>query len=362
MHSIGIDCRFASGVGGLGTYTRGIVRALLERNDPWSMTLFVRSRDDSWLKTLPHSSKTFITEAPFSHYSFSEQFRFPAIIRDSGCDLFYSPHFIVPLSCPVPSVLTVHDLILHHFPNESGILKRLAYRFIFDRAVRSASAIVTVSESTKRELLQHYPETARNVTVSYPGIDAVMKRANDDEIRRIRQHYQFTKPFLLYVGNCKQHKNVPMLIEAFKQARLSNVDLVLVCGGKECSSLILPDGVRRILDVQESDFAPLYSAALGFVTATLAEGFGLPPVEAMACGTPVLATNRGSISEVCGEHATLVSPTVEALASGMKSIVTDVECKTAARLQAASEWAKRYDWTTSAARLATLLHEQLIHH
>ncbi|MSR67403.1 glycosyltransferase family 1 protein [Candidatus Peribacteria bacterium] len=359
MQCIGIDGRFASGVGGLGTFTRGIVRALLQRSDPWNITLFVNSRSNEWLSDFSNSPRLSIVLAPFPHYSLSEQCRFPSIIKASGCDLFFSPHFIAPLFCPVPTIVTVHDLILHHYPNEAGLLRRLAYRFLFASSLRAATAIVTVSESTKRDLLKRHPDSERKLTVSYPGIDEGLVRATENDISRVRQHYHLEKPFLLYVGNCKEHKNVPMLIEAFKQASLPNTDLVLVCGGKECESLVLPEGVRKISEVRGEEFSAFYSAALALVTASLDEGFGLPMVEAMACGTPVLATTCGSIPEICGEHALLVEPITQALSAGIQRIATDPIFRSASALQAASQWVRKYDWNASAATLAALFSKHL---
>ncbi len=348
MQSVGIDCRFASGLGGLGTYTRGIVRALLQRDDPWNITLFVASGSKEWLSEFKNNPRLSIVNALFPHYSLSEQFCFPSVIRRSGCDLFYSPHFITPFFCCVPSIVTVHDLILHRYPNEAGFFKRFAYRALFSSSLQRAQVIVTVSETTKRDLLQLYPQHQKKVIVSYPGLDEGLQRANDGDIARIRQRYSLQNPFLLYVGNCKEHKNVPMLIEAFMKANLQGIDLVLVCSGRECASLVLPEGVRRISDVQGEEFSALYSAALALVTASLDEGFGLPMVEAMACGTPVLATTCGSIPEICGEHALLITPTIDSLGAGIRRIATDPELRSSARRDLASKWAKRYDWNQSA--------------
>lgn len=360
MQCVGIDCRFATTLGGLGTYTRSIVHALLQRNDPWKTVLFVRSRNESWLALLPVHENIILCEAPFAQYSFSEQCRFPFLIRASGCDLFYSPSFNVPIFCPVPFVATIHDLILHRHPNQAGFLKRLAYRFIFGRTVRRARSLIAVSEKTKHDLLDFYPHLGDKITVSYPGVGAEFKKASDGSMQTIREKVQLKKPFLLYVGNCKEHKNVPMLLAAFDRAKISGTDLILVCGGKECEQLSLQENVRRIDSVETEDFSALYSAALGFVTATLDEGFGLPMVEAMACECPVLATRCGSIPEVCGDHALLVPPTVNSLSAGMRKIVSDPTLRSPERLDAAALWAKRYDWKTSAERVASLFLRELI--
>ncbi len=348
MNSIGIDCRFASGNGGLGTFTRSLVSALLRRDGSSPFVLFVRSRTEVWLQDLPKIRALRILEAPYEQFSLAEQTRFPARIRSSGCSLLYSPSFNVPLFCPVPFIATVHDLILHRFPNEAGFIRRLAYRLVFGRTVKRARSIIAVSETTKADLVRRYPSCRGKVTVSYPGVSNIFVPASESAVDAVRSKYGLQKPFLLYVGNCKQHKNVPLLLESYRKANLGDIELVLVCGGKECNSLSSYEGVKRISDIETRDFPALYSAALGLVTATLDEGFGLPMVEAMACGCPVLATTCGSIPEVCGEHALLVEPTVAALSVGMQRIVNDLALRSEDRLIAARAWVLRYDWNMTA--------------
>ncbi len=348
MRSIGIDCRFASGNGGLGTFTRSLVSALLKRDGSTLYVLFVRSRTEAWLQDLPQSRALRILEAPYDQFSFAEQTRFPALIRSSGCNTLYSPSFNVPLFCPVPFIATVHDLILHRFPNEAGFIRRLSYRFLFSRTMRRARTILAVSETTKNDLLRRYPLCRSKVTVSYPGVSSIFVPASESAVDAVRLKYGLQKPFLLYVGNCKQHKNVPLLLDSFRKANLGDIELVLVCGGRECNSLLSYEGVKRISNIETHDFPALYGSALGLVTATLDEGFGLPMVEAMACDCPVLATTCGSIPEVCGEHALLVEPTVDALAAGMQKIVHDPALRNENRLLAARKWVRRYDWDLAA--------------
>ena len=356
---IGIDCRFAAGHTGLGTYTREMVKALLRREDPWSYVLFVSSESEPWVSECALNERVSFQVTPFAHYSFGEQWQLPILIRDAGCDLYYSPHFNVPILCTTPFLCTVHDLILHRYPNQASFLKRLAYRFTFGRAVRNARAIVAVSETTRQDLLHQYPGASEKTRVISPGVSSVLRRVSEERMQSVQSKYGLQKPFLLYVGNCKQHKNVPILLRAFEQADLGSIELVLVSSGRECDAMRLPEHVRRISGVDEHDFPDLYSAALACVTATLYEGFGLPMVEAMACGCPVLATNCGSIPEVCASHALLVEPTVAALAEGMRRIASDSEFRNAERLEAACAFVKKYDWLSSAEQLAGIFAHQL---
>ena len=329
-----------------------MVRALALRADPWSYVLFVRSSKESWLQEVNRDRVT-IVEVPFSHYSLAEQWSFPGLIGRSGCDLFYAPHFNVPFRCSVPFVSTIHDLILHRFPGEASLFKRLAYRFVIGNTVRNASRLITVSDFTAREIGYFYGESFRERTaVIHPGVSSLFApRSSDDQVN-IRQKFQLTKPFLLYVGGKKQHKNLPVLLEAFDAAGLPDLDLMLVTQNG-VDSRGRPN--VRILDaVSESDLAALYSAALGSVTATLAEGFYLPALEAMACGCPVLATNVGAIPEIFGRHALIVEPTMEQLADGMKKIVTDPLIRSAGAHSSRIGFAKDFSWKKSAEETAKL--------
>lgn len=358
MPTVGIDCRFGSALAGLGTFTRSLTLALLKRTDPWDYVLFVKSQRETWLQSL--SADVRIQEAPFDHYSFGEQAGFPNLIQDSACDLFFSPHFNVPLMCPVPFVCTVHDLILHRFPNEAPLLKRLAYRFVLGRALRSAQKILAVSTFTQKDLESHYGRgVAAKTVVAYPGVDPSFKHQPENIRSDARSRYDLHKPFFLYVGNCKEHKNVQMLIDAFTEAGLPGVELCIVAGGRECAHLTRRPGVRFLPLVPMEDLPALYSAALACVTATLMEGFCLPLVEAMACRCPVIATASGAIPEVCGGHALLTEPRTRALADAMRSVLQNQKLTSASALDAAERFSHVYAWDHTAEITAKVLSELL---
>jgi len=312
----------------------------------------VKSARESWLSPLVQKGIE-IREAPFSHYSFREQVDFPNLIQDAECDLFHSPHFNVPFFCPIPFTCTVHDLILHRFPNEATLMKRLAYRFVIGSALRNAKHVFAVSQSTKSDIAFFYGSGITGKTsVTYPGVSAAFRPQSHDMQSEMKMRYGLEKPFLLYVGNCKEHKNVRMLVDAFTKAGLSGIELVCVAGGIESAQVGRHKDVRFIPTVPPEDLPALYSAALGCVTATLMEGFCLPLIEAMACRTPVLATNVGPIPEVCGEHALLVGPTVTRLSDGMRTLVLDASRRSSEQLSSAEKWAARFSWNLTASATA----------
>jgi len=318
MKKIGIDCRFASLQGGLGRYTRELVPHLIDRGDPIEYVLYVKSAGEEWLKDLQNIPK--IIEASFEHYSMQEQTEFPEKIHKENLDLIFFPHFNIPLMCPTSFVVTVHDLILHRYPNKASFIKQKGYRLVMKQALKSSLGVIAVSNFTKDEIKKCYgKKIAEKVTVIPEGVSEIFKIQSDERKQEVRKKYSLEKDYFLYVGNAKEHKNVPMLIEAFRSLNDPNVELVLASSGKETNDLPLGDTVKLLSGVDDEDLPALYGGAKSFVTASLYEGFCLPILEAQACGCPVIATVKGAIPEVAGDQCVLTEPTVEDLALAMKN-------------------------------------------
>ena len=315
--TIGIDCRFAATRSGIGRYTQELVQALLKRNDPWRYVLFVADAKGHGLGALPHSGNFQFSIFNFQHYSIGEQLFFPRAIQRSKVSLMHFPHFNAPLFCSIPFIATIHDLILHTYPNEASFLKRAAYRLLMRSAVTRAQHLIAVSRFTAEELAKMYGENVqRKTSVIHEGISENFHPASESEKRRITEKYRLPSHFLLYVGAAKEHKNVQTLIDACQDAE----QLVLVTGGKEAARLRLRPNTRILEGVDDNDLPALYSLARCFVLPSLAEGFGLPILEAMACGCPVVASNCASIPEIAGGHALLVEPTVKGLSEGIRKV------------------------------------------
>jgi glycosyltransferase involved in cell wall biosynthesis len=318
VKTIVIDCRFAATNSGLGRYTREIVSALLARSPVLHYVLLVRNKDEAWI---PVRSGCTLIKADIDHYTLAEQMLLPDILRLSGADLFFSPHFNVPLRCPLPFVVTIHDLILHRFPNDASLLKVAAYKVLMKHAVMRSRSVICVSNFVKDELVSMYGSDCKEKTVVIgEGVDAVYRQTSSAEQERVCSLYSIHRPFFLYVGNAKQHKNLPMLIEAFHASERTDAELVLVSGGKEASGITSHPNVKIIYGVADDDLASLYSAAEAFVTASLYEGFCLPVAEALACGCPVIAPNSTAIPEVASGRALLVEPTVDAFATALQHV------------------------------------------
>ena len=360
MRKIAIDCRFTGSNSGLGQYTRELVTHLLMRkeavehqntateksnfssirgnmrnpapnaNSPINeksmhfgarvkYTIIARSASEPWLKNLQGDPEIIIADIP--HYSLAEQTRIPKLLKKSKVDLLFSPHFNVPFRLNIPFVVTIHDLILHRFPNQASPFKQFVYRRIINSAVKRARHIITISDFVKRELIDVYGDPIRSkITRIYEGVDSRFTPAAQEEIEKVLKKFSLLKPFFLYIGNAKQHKNVQVLIDAFAALNQPDRELVLVTGGKEAGNLRPVEGVRIISDVEDADLPPLYSSALAFVTASLYEGFCLPVAEAESCGCKVIASSRGAIPEVAGDNAALVDADTESIRSAMEEV------------------------------------------
>jgi glycosyltransferase involved in cell wall biosynthesis len=338
MARIGIDCRFASLSVGLGTYTRNILQHLVEPS-AHTFVLFVRCKDEDWIQKL-HGSFELVV-ADFPHYSFAEQFRFPTLLKKSRITLLYSPHFNVPYYCSVPFVITIHDLILHRFPNTTSVLKRLAYRVLMSRVVSKAQHIITVSAFTKSEVVSVYGQKAeQKISVITEGIDMSYIPSEDSKVLDL---YDLRPGYFLYVGTSKQHKNVQKLINVFSQTDL-DVPLIIVSNGKEVENLQVLEGVRILLGVDHDELPALYSAACCFVTVSSYEGFCLPILEARACGCPVIATNVSAIPEVAGTNTLLIDLSEEALSEALLHPPVESDPPDA-----------RFDWKQSAKDISAIL-------
>ncbi len=264
-------------------------------------------------------------------------------------------------------VVTMHDtLAMAHpelvFPTRKG---RLAWALKEHAAVRWSDRIVTVSQAARRDLIAWFGLPESKVAVVPEGPEAIFRPTSDASTPSILKKYRVdpARRFLLYVGGLSPHKNLPRLIEAFARTSFNNVDLVLVGDMRDVFHTHVPAlkeavGRLRVEDrvnfagfVPDADLAHLYSRAYALVQPSLMEGFGLPPVEAMACGTPVLASTAGSLPEVIGNAGIFFDPMdVGSIATVLAEFLRDADRRDALA-KVALDRAKRFTWTASAEAL-----------
>ena len=274
-------------------------------------------------------------------------------LRRQHCDLYHYPNFDVP---PLPVcrvVATCYDLEPLRHPDLFSRKIVLFYRLL-SRRLRSVDRVITISENTARDVHELLGIPRERITPVYLGVDPAFSPASADEQRRVRSNHRLPERFVLYLGNTMPHKNVERLVEAISMVRRSHPDVALIVGGapdKHRSSVEravaqhrLGDAVRFLGKVPEDDLPGLLSSAAMFAFPSLYEGFGLPVLEAMACGTPVVTSNRSSLPEVVGDAAVMVEPTdVSALAAAMCWLLDDE--RHAARLGALGmARARQFTW------------------
>jgi glycosyltransferase involved in cell wall biosynthesis len=271
---------------------------------------------------------------------------------------------VLPPLLPCPSVVTIHDCIHLMFPEY--LPNRLAHvyaRTFMTIAAKRSARVLTVSEASKRDILHYFHIPAAKVDVIHNAIDDRFHQAPDaDDVVRVRQRYQLNDPFLLYAGNIKPHKNVDRVIEAFARLKKRGFEpLKLLIIGDEISKSPqlrravhrhhLHKHVRFLGFVPDATLAVLYRLADVFVFPSLYEGFGLPPLEAMASGTPVVTSNVSSLPEVVGDAALLVDPRdPDAIAAAVERILTD-DALRRSLVQKGLARAHEFSWERSVRRI-----------
>jgi glycosyltransferase involved in cell wall biosynthesis len=353
---------------GIGTYVRNLLRQLARIDPDTEYILLCRPADMGVERQLGENFRAVaVTARP---YSLAEQVAVPYAVHGLGVDAFHTPHYVLSPLMDVPSVVTIHDCIHLMFPQY--LPNRFAYlyarAFLWTAAHRSAR-VLTVSEASKRDILRFYKIPDSKVEVIYNAIDERFGvPPPDDEVRRVRERYQLDREFVLYAGNIKPHKNLDRLIEAFHQLRSEGFDqLTLLIIGDEISRyptlrravhrFKLHKHVRFLGFVPDQTLAVLYRLASVFVFPSLYEGFGLPPLEAMASGTPVVTSNVSSLPEVADEAAVLIDPyDPAAIADGIRQVLTNPALR-ASLIEKGFERVRGYSWERSVRRIRAIYGE-----
>ena len=301
---------------GIGTYIRNLLRQLARIDQNTEYILLCREPDLGIAAQLGPNFRGVVEPSP--NYSLREQIHVPWVLRRERPDVYHAPHYVLPPAVRCRSVVTIHDCIHLMFPQYLPNRAAYAYaRASMWAAARRSDRILTVSEASKRDILHFFNVKPEKIVVVYNAIDEHFSATpSEEQVARIRERYQLDHKFVLYVGNIKPHKNLVRLIEAFSQLRRTHDDLKLLIIGDEISKYAtlrravhrykLHKHVRFLGYLKDDTLTVLYRLASVFVFPSLYEGFGLPPLEAMASGTPVVTSNVSSLPEVTGDAAVLV--------------------------------------------------------
>jgi len=345
---------------GIGTYVSNLVRGLAQLNQDDEYTLICHPSDVDFVKTLGANFRAWPDRS--GNYSVAEQGTIPWDVWRTTPDVFHAPHYVLPPFTPGRAVVTIHDCIHLRFPQY--LPNRLAHvyaRVFLKSAARKAARVITVSEASKRDIIELLHTPAAKVEVVYNGFDERLATPSAEDAARVRARFQLDAPFVLYAGNIKPHKNVDRLIEAFAALRQRGLDTVkLLIIGDDISKYSnlrrlvhrhqLHQQVRFLGFVSTDTLAALYRLAQVFVFPSLYEGFGLPPLEAMANGTPVITSNVSSLPEVVGDAALLIDPLDErSIADAMYRVLTE-PALAADLVRRGHERVKAFSWQRSASR------------
>jgi len=335
---IGIDARIAHySRGGIRSYVVHLLDALTAVDDETEYHILHSRKDPETSATGPNFHRVACWTP--SHHRF-ERWTLGIELSRLGLDLLHSPDFIPPAFGYDRSVITIHDLTFLYYPSFLTRESRGYYNEQIEWAVQRTDHIVADSHATKRDLTSMLGVSSERITVIHLAADPAFQPIPDREARRVANEYALEPGFLLFVGTLEPRKNIPGLLRAYRlllDREVTAQPLVLV-GGKgwlyeeifdRVEALKLGDQVRFLHGVPDADLPGLYSAASVLTTPSFYEGFGLPALEAMSCGTPVVVADRASLPEVVGDAGILVDPEdPEAIAEGLTRVLTDEELRT----------------------------------
>jgi glycosyltransferase involved in cell wall biosynthesis len=340
---------------GIGTYIRNLVHALARLDSNNRYTLITSTRDVAEFRDLPANFESIVY--PGRSRTGPAQVRYGIFLRGLKADVYHLPLNAVPLWMPKPYLVTIHDMSTLLFSNQSGYRGDLR-RYYLRRGLLRADRVMAVSSATRRDAEMVLGVPANRIRVVYNAPDPVFCAAKGTalpsaggpdtvyppEIQRVLERYRIHYPFLLYVGRTNPQKNIPRLVEAFAVLRGEIQDHPVY---RDLRLIIIGDEIARHPSLRHAviqsrveaavrflGFVPIetlrafYQLAAAFVFPSLYEGFGLPPLEAMACGAPVVCSNVSSLPEVVADAALVVNPeNVFDIARGIREVLLDAELR-----------------------------------
>ncbi|MGZ3609527.1 MAG: glycosyltransferase family 4 protein [Ktedonobacteraceae bacterium] len=355
---------------GSGQYLFHLLQALAEMDQKNSYVLLDKEPFHEIVGTFP-KFKHLITPVPrLARRNASienlmwEQFTSPSAARKSGVDLLHVPYFAPPFFPRTPSVITIHDIIPLRMPQYRTDPKMKAYLQLITRAARKATMIITVSQHAKQDMLDALKLPAERIRVIYEAAGSEYHPITDSKVlSKVHARYGLHGRYILYLGGLDQRKNVPQLVRAFAQVYNQwgepNLQLLIAGNPDKLKGSLFPDprpvaADLRITDqiiyrfIEEEDKPAIYSGASVFVFPSLYEGFGLTPLEAMSCGTPVICSNRTSLPEVVGDAAINFDPdNVREMVQAMHSVLTNDELQADLRARSLRR-ASQFNWQKTA--------------
>jgi len=375
---------------GIGRYVANFIRELKTQKSKVKNTEFyLLVRKKYYQEIKKETGNNFhLVVADYPHYSFQEQVLLPLQLIKLEPDLVHFPHFNVPIFYFGKYVVTVHDLIKHESKGRETTtkkplvywLKQWLYLLVMRKAIKGAAKIITPSKFWQKELVKRYGISQNKVVVTYEGVDEKFKvKSSKLKVKKGLKKYQIKKPFVIYTGSLYPHKNIERLVEAVKlinknyshttaRGNSEKLTLVVVCARnifyerflEKVKNLKAEKFVNLVGFIPDEDLASLYEEAEAFVFPSFWEGFGLPGLEAMALGLPVISSNTSCLPEVYGQGALYFNPfEVKDMAEKIGMVIKDKKIREAL-IKKGFEQVKKYSWRKMARQTLDVYSQVLV--
>jgi glycosyltransferase involved in cell wall biosynthesis len=360
---IGIDARmYRSSVAGIGRYSQNLIKNLLEIDNKNQYVLFMTPADAEEIrKKKIETRNTKIVETNISHFSLAEQTKLPKILEKEKLDLMHFLNFNYPVRYKGKFISVIHDLTLHFYPEtakKTNFLKRAAFSYVMKKACQNSAKIVSVSESTKKDILKIFHIDSKKIKTIYEAADdKIFKTTSESAIESLKQKYHLDFPVILTVGQFRPHKNLPGLIEAFGKLRKEMPAKLVILGKQDPKHTRVYEAIDKTKAksdivmpgfVTDEELSLWYKAASVFVFPSFYEGFGLPGLEAMMAGAPVVASNQASLPEVYQDAALYFDPFNTAdIAAKIKEVILNKKLQEKL-IENGRKISRKYSWKKTA--------------
>jgi glycosyltransferase involved in cell wall biosynthesis len=345
---------------GIGRYAFNLAHALAPELPPGDELLVLHdSRQANTrfnLAELAAQPTLQLVEIEARNFSMAEQWRVPNDLRRLKPSVYHSPYYVMPYWTGCPSVVTIHDLIPFRYPADYSARTRFIIGLTMRLAARTTRQVITASQASARDLVKLLGLAPERLTVVPYAPDPIFQPQSAAAVAEVRERYHLPPAYVLYLGSNKPHKNLPRLVRAYAQVGEMARQVPLVIAGHwderyqqaKQAAEALAACVTFIGSVRPQDVPALYAGARLFVFPSLYEGYGLPPQEAMACGTSVVCSNAASLVEVVGEAALLFDPLDEASIAASLSRALSDEALRAELAQRGLAQAQNFTWARTA--------------
>jgi len=349
---------------GIGMFARETLQRIMKRHPEHQFTfLFDRKYDNEFI--FSENVRPLILALPARHpaqIAWWHQVSLKNYLQNNPHDILISPDGSVPLRSPVPSLAVIHDINFEHFPEDLPFSFRFYYRYYYPKIAKVATRIVTVSEFSKSDIIGHYNVQQDKIDVVYNAVGDTFRPLEESKIKQVRNQYSSGSPYFLFVGSIHQRKNIDGMIRSFdkfKKTVPSDIKLIFA-GAKRWWNKEMEDALQqspfkehivftgRVGDLQLPE---LIGGATALVLVSKFEGFGIPIVEAMKCGVPVITSDVTAMPEIAGDAALLVDPfSTDSISEAMNRIFLDGILRQSL-ISKGIERAKKFTWDESATRL-----------